>query len=119
MAMVRDQGGLRQGSRPGLPRNRLNRKHTGLKDLCYALVKARVPLPEVACEAAWARAAKQQDLARVRAERDDLRNQTQLPARIVQVLEIGKGRLKEKTRTLEGQPADRAGDPDPTRRCRS
>ncbi|MFM9540057.1 hypothetical protein [Streptomyces turgidiscabies] len=30
----------------GLRRNKLTRKHTGLKDLFYALVKAHVPLPE-------------------------------------------------------------------------
>ncbi|MFD4948391.1 hypothetical protein ACFWNT_39260 [Streptomyces sp. NPDC058409] len=31
----------------GLRRNKLTHKHTGLKDLFYALVKARDPLPEL------------------------------------------------------------------------
>ncbi|WP_234540616.1 hypothetical protein [Streptomyces shenzhenensis] len=104
----------------GLRRNKLTHKHTGLKDLFYALVKARTPVPETPPDAARARAVKQQqDLARVRAERDDLRGQAQLLARIVQVLEIEKHQLKQTTRDLERQLADRAGVPDLTRRRRS
>ncbi|MFD3538139.1 hypothetical protein ACFWUQ_01375 [Streptomyces sp. NPDC058662] len=50
----------------GLRRNKLTHTHTGLKDLFYALVKARAP--EALPDAARAHAAKQQqDLARVRA----------------------------------------------------
>ncbi|MFL0021402.1 hypothetical protein ACJBCE_00475 [Streptomyces sp. NBUL23] len=101
----------------GLRRNKLTHKHTGLKDLFYALVKARTPVPNVLPDSARARAAKQQqDLARVRAERDDLRTQTQLLARIVQVLEIENHQLKETTLALERQLADRAGVLDLTRR---
>lgn len=103
-----------------LRRNKLTHKHTGLRDLFYALVKARDPLPETESETARARVAKQQqDLARVRAERDDLRTQTQLLARIVHVLEIENHQLKETTSDLERQLADRAGVPDLTRRRRS
>ncbi|MFE3072547.1 hypothetical protein [Streptomyces sp. NPDC059247] len=57
-------------------------------------------------------------MARVRAERDDLRTQTQLMARIIQVLEIENHRLKERTLTLERQLADLAGVLDLTRRRR-
>ncbi|MFD5521057.1 hypothetical protein [Streptomyces sp. NPDC127066] len=97
-----------------------NNKLTGLKDLFYALVKARDPLPEVESETAQARAAKQQqDLAQVRAERDDLRTQLQLMAQIVQVLEVENHRLKETNRNLEKQLADHAKVPDLTRRRRS
>ncbi|MCX4791967.1 hypothetical protein OG369_39660 [Streptomyces sp. NBC_01221] len=104
----------------GLRRNKLTHKHTGLKDLFYALVKAREPLTETVPEATPARAAKQQqDLARVRAERDDLRTQLQLMARIVHVLEIENYRLNETNRILEGQLADRAAVPDLTRRRRT
>ncbi|MGV9654141.1 hypothetical protein [Streptomyces sp. NPDC003554] len=85
----------------GLRRNKLTHKHTGLKDLFYALVKARTPVPEALPDTARARAAKQQqDLARVRAERDDQRDQAQLLARIVHVL--GRSRTtssKRPTRT--------------------
>ncbi|MGX1885446.1 hypothetical protein [Streptomyces sp. NPDC055287] len=60
-------------------------------------------------EAAQARAAKQQqDLTRVRAERDDLRTQAQLLARIVQVLEIENHRLMETNEALEQQLSTRA-----------
>ncbi|MGW1902973.1 hypothetical protein ACWCQB_37655 [Streptomyces hirsutus] len=70
-------------------------------------------------ETAQARAAKQQDLAQVRAERDDLRTQLQLMARIVQVLEVENHRLKETNRDLDKQLADHAAVPDLTRRRRS
>ncbi|MFI1729314.1 hypothetical protein ACH40E_08790 [Streptomyces acidicola] len=46
----------------GLLRNKLTHKHTGLKDLFYALVRARDPLPETVPESVRARADKQQDL---------------------------------------------------------
>ncbi|MCX4617758.1 hypothetical protein [Streptomyces mirabilis] len=60
----------------------LTHKHTGLKDLFYALVRGRDPLPETVPESARARADKQQqDLTRIRAERDDLLSQAQLLAR--------------------------------------
>ncbi|MEU6472512.1 hypothetical protein ABZ927_37960 [Streptomyces massasporeus] len=42
----------------GLRRNRLTHKHTGLKDLFYALVNARAPLPAAPPESVRARAAK-------------------------------------------------------------
>src|SRR3954471_20216230 len=49
----------------GLRRNKLTHKHTGLKDLFYALGKARTPVPDVLPDSARAHAAKQQqDLAR-------------------------------------------------------
>ncbi|OEV10566.1 hypothetical protein AN218_16955 [Streptomyces nanshensis] len=104
----------------GLRRNKLTHKHTGLKDLFYALVKARDSVPDAMPETARARAVKhQQDLARVCAERDDLRTQTQLLTRIVQVLEIENHRLKKTNRDLERQLADRAAVPDLNRRRRS
>ncbi|WP_206310843.1 hypothetical protein [Streptomyces sp. A1547] len=92
----------------GLRRNKLTHKHTDLKDLFYALVKAREPLPEPVHETERARLAKQRVcLARVRAERDDLRSQAQLLARVLQVLEIENHRLMETNAALEQQLADR------------
>jgi hypothetical protein len=103
----------------GLRRNKLTHKHTGLKDLFYSLVKARTPVPEALSDPVRARAAKQQqDLARVRAERDDLRGQAQLLARIVHVLEIENSNLKETNAALEQQVAAQSAIPDLTRRRR-
>ncbi|MER6977969.1 hypothetical protein [Streptomyces carpinensis] len=100
----------------GLRRNKLTHKHTGLKDLFYALVKARSPVLDALPDSVRARAAKQQqDLARVRAERDDLRGQAQLLARIVHVLEIENSKLKEINAALEQQVAAQASVPDLTR----
>ncbi|MEU8952031.1 hypothetical protein [Streptomyces sp. NPDC048489] len=99
-----------------LRRNKLTHKHTGLKDLFYALVKARTPVSDELHDSAPARAAKQQqDLARVR---DDLRGQAQLLARIVHVLEIENGKLKEINEALEQQVAAQSAVPDLTRRRR-
>ncbi|GGX46473.1 hypothetical protein [Streptomyces noursei] len=103
----------------GLRRNKLTHKHTGLKDLFYALVKARTSVPEALPDSARAHAVKQQqDLARVRAERDDLRGQAQLLARIVHVLEIENSKLKDANAALEQQVAAHSSVPDLTRRRR-
>ncbi|MDO0929017.1 hypothetical protein QQY24_27755 [Streptomyces sp. TG1A-8] len=103
----------------GPRRNKLTHKHTGIKDLFYALVKARTPVSEALPDSARARAAKQQrDLARVRAERDDLRGQAQLLARIVHVLEIENSKLKEANAAMEQQVAAHASVPNLTRRRR-
>ncbi|MFE0759600.1 hypothetical protein [Streptomyces smyrnaeus] len=102
----------------GLRRNELTHKHTGLKDLFYALIKARGSRREPVCEAVQARGRKQQeDLVRVRAERDELRFQAQLLARIVQVLEFENHRLKETNAGLEQQLAARVGVPGLAGRC--
>jgi hypothetical protein len=98
----------------------LTHKHTGLKDLFYALVRGRAPLPETVPESARARADKQQqNLTRIRAERDDLRSQAQLLARIVQVLEIENHQLKEANTNLRGQVAVQGAVRDLTRRRRT
>ncbi|GGV58492.1 hypothetical protein GCM10010245_91600 [Streptomyces spectabilis] len=103
----------------GLRRNKLTHKHTDLRDLFYALVKARTPVPDAVPDSAQACAAKQQqDLARVRAERDDLRGQAQLLARIVHVLEIENNKLKETNAALEKHMAAQSSVPDLIRRRR-
>ncbi|MFD7947425.1 hypothetical protein [Streptomyces sp. NPDC059744] len=78
----------------GLRRNKLTHKHTDPKDLFYPLV-------------------------RVRAERDDLRSQAQLLARIVQVLEIENHQLKEADTNLRGQLAAQGVVRDLTQRPRT
>jgi hypothetical protein len=59
------------------------------------------------------------DLTRIRAERDDLRSQAQLLARIVQVLEIENHQLKEANTNLRGQVAAQGAVRDLTRRRRT
>jgi len=62
---------------------------------------------------------QQQDLTRIRAERDDLRSQAQLLARIVQVLEIENHQLKEASTSLRRQLAAQGAVRDVTRRRRT
>ncbi|MFF0132038.1 hypothetical protein ACFYTG_41095 [Streptomyces mirabilis] len=62
---------------------------------------------------------QQQDLTRIRVERDDLRSQAQLLARIVQVLEIKNHQLKGANTNLRGQVAAQGAVRDLTRRRRT
>ncbi|WP_326609032.1 hypothetical protein OG949_01350 [Streptomyces scopuliridis] len=71
-------------------------------------------------ESARARADnQQQDLPRIRAERDDLRSQAQLLARMVQVLEIENHQFKEANTSLRGRVAAQGAVRDLTRRRRT
>lgn len=95
----------------GLRRSKLTHKHTGLKDLIYALVKARTPVTD-APDSARVRAAKQQqDLARVRAERDDLREARGPPWNVTAAFRAGR-------RAAPGKPPSftRSGGSPPVRR---
>ncbi|MFB7054822.1 hypothetical protein ACFCXT_17100 [Streptomyces vinaceus] len=79
----------------GLRRNKLTHKHTGLKDLFYALVKAQQGPPKAFTDKERELSEQQKkDLARVRAERDSLRSKTQQLARIVHVLEVENHQLR-------------------------
>ncbi|MFB7255495.1 hypothetical protein [Streptomyces nojiriensis] len=70
-------------------------KHTGLKDLFYALVKAQQGPPKAFTDKERELSEQQKkDLARVRAERDSLRSKTQQLARIVHVLEVENHQLR-------------------------
>lgn len=104
----------------GLRRNKLTHKHTGLKDLFYALVKSHDRRADTPTAAQVARLRKQtEDLARVRAERDDLRKLTQQLARVVQVLEIENHQVKAANAALHEQLATRSGVVDLSRRRRN
>lgn len=84
----------------GLRRNKLTHKHTGLKDLFYALVKAQQGPPQAFTDKERDLSEKRKkDLARVRAERDNLRAKIQQMARIVHVLEVENYQLRESART--------------------
>ncbi|MFE3117514.1 hypothetical protein [Streptomyces niveus] len=79
-----------------LRRNKLTHKHTGLKDLFYALVKAQQAPPRPFTDKERELSAKQKkDLARVRAERDSLRTLTQQMARVIHVLEVENHNLRQ------------------------
>lgn len=79
----------------GLKRNKLTHKHTGLKDLFYALVRAQHGRPQN-LDALHAKheelKAKTQAL---REERDRLALQVQQFARVVQVLELENEQLRQ------------------------
>ncbi|MFE0118896.1 hypothetical protein ACFWZA_12455 [[Kitasatospora] papulosa] len=80
----------------GLRRNKLTHKHTGLKDLFYALVKAQQTSPQPFTNKERDASVKQKkDLARVRAERDGLRSKVQQMARVIHVLEVENHQLRQ------------------------
>ncbi|GGP61865.1 hypothetical protein GCM10010287_51820 [Streptomyces variabilis] len=84
----------------GLRRNKLTHKHTGLKDLFYALVKAQQGPPRPFTDKEREVSDKQKkDLTRVRAERDGLRTKIQQMARIIHVLEVENHHLRESAGT--------------------
>ncbi|WP_329290718.1 hypothetical protein [Streptomyces sp. NBC_01455] len=84
----------------GLRRNKLTHKHTGLKDLFYALIKAQQDPPRAFTDKERdASDQRKKDLKRVRAERDSLRTKIQQLARIVHVLEIENHQLRESAGT--------------------
>ncbi|MFD5782638.1 hypothetical protein [Streptomyces sp. NPDC126933] len=84
----------------GLRRNKLTHKHTGLKDLFYALVKAQRTSPRPFIDKERELSDKQKkDLARVRAERDNLRTKAQQMARVIHVLEVENHHLRESAGT--------------------
>ncbi|WP_199816754.1 hypothetical protein [Streptomyces sp. NRRL B-1381] len=79
-----------------LRRNKLTHKHTGLKDLFYALTKAQQSLPRgLTDKDRDASDKRKKDLERVRAERDSLRTKIQQLARIVHVLEVENSQLRQ------------------------
>ncbi|PWI06903.1 hypothetical protein DIZ27_31235 [Streptomyces sp. NWU339] len=84
----------------GLRRNKLTHKHTGLKDLFYALVKAQQAPPRPFTDKEREASDKQKkDLIRIRAERDSLRTKTQQMARVIHVLEVENHNLRESAGT--------------------
>ncbi|WHM36279.1 hypothetical protein [Streptomyces sp. BPTC-684] len=84
----------------GLRRNKLTHKHTGLKDLFYALAKAQQAPPQPFTDKEREASDKQKkDLTRVRAERDSLRAKTQQMARVIHVLEVENHQLRQSAGT--------------------
>lgn len=79
----------------GLKRNKLTHKHTGLKDLFYALVRMQDTRPKVVDDLKRTNDELQQKITRLRAERDQLRTDIKQLVRIVHVLEIENQQLRE------------------------
>ncbi|MCQ8775071.1 hypothetical protein [Streptomyces telluris] len=94
----------------GLRRNKLTHKHTGLKDLFYALVKAQQgPSRPFTDKEREVSEKQKKDLARVRAERDTLRTKAQQMARVIHVLEAEYAQLAQAKAALDEELAARAG----------
>lgn len=79
----------------GLKRNKLTHKHTGLKDLFYALVRARHGRPHNVDAVHKKHEELKAKAQALREERDDLALQVQYLVRIVQVLELENEQLRQ------------------------
>ena len=72
----------------GLKRNKLTHKHTGLKNLFYALVRMQDARPKVADDLKRKNGELKQKLSHLRTEHDQLRTDFQQLVRVVHVLEV-------------------------------
>ncbi|MFF4888125.1 hypothetical protein ACWD6Q_33605 [Streptomyces nigra] len=79
----------------GLKRNKLTHKHTGLKDLFYALVRMQDVRPKMVDGLKRTNDELQQKITRLHAERDRLRTDVQQLVRVVHVLEVENQQLRE------------------------
>ncbi|WP_206336262.1 hypothetical protein [Streptomyces torulosus] len=79
----------------GLKRNKLTHKHTGLKDLFYALVRMQDARPKVVDSLKRKNDELTQKLTRLRTEHDQLGTDLQQLARVVHVLEVENQQLRE------------------------
>ncbi|WP_199821144.1 hypothetical protein [Streptomyces fulvoviolaceus] len=79
----------------GLKRNKLTHKHTGLKDLFYALVRMQDTRSRVVEGMKRSNDELQQKITRLRTERDRLRTDVQQLVRVVHVLEVDNQQLRE------------------------
>ncbi|WP_228709162.1 hypothetical protein [Amycolatopsis keratiniphila] len=78
----------------GLLRNKLTHKHTGLKDLFNALVKAQNTRPAFAEDLHRENDTLREKLAKITQERDDLKAGNERFARVVHVLEVENQQLR-------------------------
>lgn len=81
----------------GLRRNKLTHKHTGLKDLFYALVRAQGVRPKDVERLTAERDDLRTRLARVRRERDALQEEVKRLVRIIHVLEVENDQLRSQS----------------------
>ncbi|MGW7278856.1 hypothetical protein ACWGIV_11230 [Streptomyces sp. NPDC054844] len=78
----------------GLRRNKLTHKHTGLKDLFYALVRAQNIRPKDTERLQQERDELAEALKKARRERNELREEVKRLVRIIHVLEVENDNLK-------------------------
>ena len=78
----------------GLRRNKLTHKHTGLKDLFYALVRSQDHRPKIADSLQAGNDRLRQKLAHLRAEHTRLKDQVATFARVIHVLEVENAQLR-------------------------
>jgi hypothetical protein len=94
----------------GLRRNKLTHKHTGLKDLFYALVRSQDHRPKIADQLQTDNDRVRQKLTDLRAEHAQLKEQLAQFARVIHVLEVENTQLREQSqagdvvRPLQRQP---------------
>jgi hypothetical protein len=81
----------------GLRRNKLTHKHTGLKDLFYALVRSQDHRPKIADGLQAGNDQLRQKLAGLRAEHTQLKEQLARFARVIHVLEVENAQLREQS----------------------
>ncbi|MGW8781017.1 hypothetical protein ACWGNM_23590 [Streptomyces sp. NPDC055796] len=79
----------------GLRRNKLTHKHTGLKDLFYALIRAQDIQPKAADALKRNNNELTARLKKAREECDQLQTQVKQLVRVVQVLEVENHQLRE------------------------
>ena len=85
----------------GLRRNKLTHKHTGSKDLFYALARSQDYRPKIADGLQASNEELRRKLTGLRAEHIQLRQQLAQFARVIHVLEVENAQLRE-----QSQPAD-------------
>lgn len=83
----------------GLRRNKLTHKHTGLKDLFYALVRSQDHRPKIADGLHADNDQLRTKLADLRAEHTRLTDQVATYARVIHVLEVENAQLREQSQT--------------------
>lgn len=82
----------------GLKRNKLTHKHTGLKDLFYALVKAQDSRPAITEKVQRENDELRAQVRALQEERRKLRSAAQQFARVVHVLEVENQQLRERSK---------------------
>jgi len=85
----------------GLRRNKLTHKHTGLKDLFYALVRSQDHRPKIADQLQADNELLRQKLADLRAEHTQLKEQLARFARVIHVLEVENAQLREQSQASD------------------
>ncbi|BAH55884.1 MULTISPECIES: hypothetical protein [Rhodococcus] len=83
----------------GLRCNKLTHKHTGLKDLFYALVRSQDHRPKIADGLHADNDQLRTKLADLRAEHTRLTDQVATYARVIHVLEVENAQLREQSQT--------------------